>query len=139
MSPEDEDIVFHIPSNLPRIFVHNKIDLTNSQPALIEDGKISHVYISAKHMLGINVLRDKLLQLIGWQNNQGDAFTARTRHLDAMRLTVTHIDNAFANWEDLDLLAEELRYAHSALGTITGDFSVDDLLGEIFSKFCIGK
>ena len=84
-------------------------------------------------------MRAKLLALIGWDNSAGDVFLARTRHLDAMRLTVKHIDNAFANWQELEILAEELRYAHTALSSITGEFSADDLLGEIFSKFCIGK
>jgi tRNA modification GTPase len=56
-----------------------------------------------------------------------------------MRIAVTHIDNAFSNWQSLEILAEELRYSHTALSSITGEFSADDLLGEIFSKFCIGK
>jgi tRNA modification GTPase len=76
--------------------------------------------------------------MIGWSNPLGDIFVARTRHLAAIQLTVKHIDNGFLYWESLELLAEELRCAHNALSAICGTFSNNDLLGEIFSKFCFG-
>lgn len=135
----EQQIINELPPHMPVIYVHNKIDLTGV-PAqiLVENGQVN-VYLSAQQRLGLDNLRNKLLELIGWENNQSDVFLARTRHLDAMRVTVAHIDCAFSNWEQLDILAEELRYAHTALGTIVGEFSADDLLGEIFSKFCIGK
>lgn len=134
----EQQIINNLPANLPIIYIHNKIDL-DAESARLEETNGTHIYISAKLKLGLDLLRDKLLSLIGWENNQSDVFIARTRHLDAMRLTVEHIDNAFANWEQLEILAEELRYAHTALSSIVGEFSADELLGEIFSKFCIGK
>lgn len=139
MSDEDCQILDKLPAELPRIFVHNKIDLSAGIASITENESGTQVYISAKLNLGINLLRQKLLSLIGWENSASDVFLARTRHLDAMRVTVNHIDNAFSNWQSLEILAEELRYSHSALSSITGEFSADDLLGEIFSKFCIGK
>ena len=139
MSKEDTQILDKLPTELPRIFVHNKIDLSSGTASVIESESDAQVYISAKLGLGIDLLRQKLLSLIGWENSASDVFLARTRHLDAMRTAVTHIDNAFSNWQLLEILAEELRYSHTALSSITGEFSADDLLGEIFSKFCIGK
>lgn len=139
MSDEDRQILDKLPAELPRIFVHNKIDLSAGVASITESESGTQVYISAKLNLGINLLRQKLLSLIGWESSASDVFLARTRHLDAMRLTVAHIDNAFSNWQSLEILAEELRYSHTALSNITGEFSADDLLGEIFSKFCIGK
>ncbi len=139
MSEEDTQILSKLPAELPRIFVHNKIDLSSGTASVIEGESGAQVYISAKLSLGIELLRQKLLSLIGWENSASDVFLARTRHLDAMRIAVAHIDNAFSNWQSLEILAEELRYSHTALSSITGEFSADDLLGEIFSKFCIGK
>ena len=139
MSEEDTQILGKLPTELPRIFVHNKIDLSSGTASVIESESDTQVYISAKLDLGIDLLRQKLLSLIGWENSASDVFLARTRHLDAMHIAVTHIDNAFSNWQSLEILAEELRYSHTALSSITGEFSADDLLGVIFSKFCIGK
>ncbi len=139
ISQTESDIINSITTQMPIIYVHNKIDLTNQVAKLEEIDNSIHVHLSAQTKDGLNLLTDKLLSIIGWENNQSDTFIARTRHLDAMRITVTHIDNAFNNWSELEILAEELRYAHTALGSITGEFSADDLLGEIFSKFCIGK
>lgn len=139
ISFEDHQILSKLPVGLPKLFIHNKIDLNGQLPRIDEQDGSVQIYLSARERLGIDLLRNKLLALIGWNNSAGDVFLARTRHLDAMRLTVEHIDTAFTNWQSLEILAEELRYAHTALGSITGEFSADDLLGEIFSKFCIGK
>lgn len=138
MSDEDQQILIQLPPQLPKLFIHNKIDLTGQTPQIIS-GADTQIYLSAREQIGVDLLRGKLLELIGWENSSSDVFLARTRHLDAMRMTVQHIDNAFTNWQHLEILAEELRYAHTALSGITGEFSADDLLGEIFSKFCIGK
>ena len=139
ITKEDNDILLQIPEHIIRIYVHNKIDLTGKTHQIkIENGE-THVYISAKKNLGIEELRKQLLDVIGWQRSGENTFTARTRHLNAMQKAVKHIDSAFSHWEQLEILAEELRYAHSALGEITGEFSADDLLGVIFSEFCIGK
>ena len=138
-TPEDKDILAQIPSNIPRIFVHNKIDLTNKNASvgLVKDD--INIFISAKNLIGIDLLRDEILKSVGFSNNTCDVFIARTRHLDAMKKAVAHIENSFNHWQNLELLAEELRYAHINLTQITGEFNADDLLGEIFSRFCIGK
>jgi tRNA modification GTPase len=99
--------------------------------------------ISARRGDGLEALRQRLLALAGWQQAGDGLFMARERHLQALRRVGEHLDQAHehlaARAEHLDLLAEELRLAQQALGEITGEFSADDLLGEIFSRFCIGK
>jgi tRNA modification GTPase len=99
--------------------------------------------ISARQGDGLEALRQRLLALAGWQHAGDGLFMARERHLQALRRVGEHLDRAHdclaARAEHLDLLAEELRLAQQALGEITGEFSADDLLGEIFSRFCIGK
>lgn len=136
---EDQKILETLPQNLSRIYVYNKIDLTRSRSRITQEGNDCQIYISARENLGIDLVRGKLLSLIGWDSRSSGVFLARTRHLTAMRKTVMHIDNAFNDWDNLEILAEELRYAHNCLAEITGEFSADDLLGEIFSRFCIGK
>lgn len=99
--------------------------------------------LSARTGAGLEALRDKLLELAGWHAPPEGLFIARTRHVQALRRTREHLERAtdLAAQRDaaLDLLAEELRLAHDALGEITGQFTSDDLLGEIFGRFCIGK
>ncbi len=138
ITPEDEKILAEIPVNIPRIFVYNKIDLINQNIPIKQDDR-TNIYISAKMDLGIDHLRSTILECVGFDSNNHDTFIARTRHLDAIQKTINHIDTAFSNTQNLEILAEELRYAHTDLGDITGEFSSDELLGEIFSRFCIGK
>ena len=127
--------------------------------ALRQGGRLLHIYnkvdaapeaqapqglaLSAKTGEGIATLRARLLELAGWHAQPEGLFIARTRHVQALRRTAEHLDRAGALAAQantaLDLLAEELRLAHNALGEITGAFTADDLLGEIFSRFCIGK
>jgi len=99
--------------------------------------------LSARTGHGLQALREALLQRAGWHASPEGVFIARARHLDALQRTRSHLERAEAHADApdpaLDLLAEELRLAHNALGEITGAFSADDLLGEIFSRFCIGK
>jgi tRNA modification GTPase len=99
--------------------------------------------VSARTGAGLDALRERLLELAGWHAQPEGLFIARTRHVQALRRTGEHLRRAReqADRRDaaLDLLAEELRLAHDALGEITGAFTPDDLLGEIFSRFCIGK
>lgn len=127
-----------IPDNLPRLFVINKIDLMN-QSARIEtrDGE-TYIYLSAKTDEGIDLLRDKILQLMDWHAESG-VFMARERHLQALSQAQEGLFRATAASAQLELFAEELHFAQNALSAITGEFTPDDLLGEIFSRFCIGK
>ncbi len=92
---------------------------------------------------GLDALRHRLLELAGWHARPEGLFIARTRHVHALRRTRSHLAEAQAQAAladaALDLLAEELRLAQNALSEITGEFTADDLLGEIFGRFCIGK
>ncbi len=119
------------------VHVFNKAD---AAPAVRE---AVGILLSARTGDGIDALRARLLALAGWHAQPEGLFTARTRHVQALRATREHLGQAAEQAERadaaLDLLAEELRLAHDALGEITGAFSSDALLGEIFSRFCIGK
>ncbi len=131
-------VLDRLPKSVPRIFVHNKIDLTG-EVARIEEGDQSvHVYLSAKTGAGVEALQNQMLAMIGWHQEAG-VFMARTRHLEALAQARTHLTLGVQQQLELELLAEELREAQFALNTITGEFAADDLLGEIFSRFCIGK
>lgn len=125
--------------------VVNKIDQLQ-QPARVEQDENYHrVYLSAKTGEGIELLREHLKKIAGFSlNGSEDVFMARTRHLEALRLTRQHIETGVAHLQNEnnktpELLAEELRLAQLALEEITGRYSSDDLLGKIFSEFCIGK
>lgn len=145
ITPEDRAILASLPPGLGLIVVHNKTDLLESAP----DSTVStatattDIWVSAKTGAGIGLLQQRLLEMIGWQPSAGEgAFMARQRHLSALTTAQTHLEAACALAKSLDqveLFAEELRLAQLALSSITGEFSADDLLGEIFSRFCIGK
>ncbi|MEK9770820.1 MAG: tRNA uridine-5-carboxymethylaminomethyl(34) synthesis GTPase MnmE [Nitrosomonadales bacterium] len=125
----------------PYIWVLNKIDLSNEKPGTFEHQGKSVVSISAKHNLGIEFLEEeilKVLQLDDLDSNEFQ-FSARKRHLVSLNHIVNNVDNALNLLYDPSLLAEELSQAQQELSKITGEFSPDDLLGEIFSRFCIGK
>ena len=96
------------------------------------------ISLSAKYGEGIELLRQQLLKIAGWHPAE-DVFIARERHLRALADTRKHIETALARLPELELFAEELRLAQAALASITGKFGADDLLGEIFGRFCIGK
>jgi tRNA modification GTPase len=120
------------------LHVFNKSDAPGATPSS------SGLRISALTGEGLADLRRALLERAGWHASpQGDVYIARTRHVQALRRTGEHLASAqaLAARADaaLDLLAEELRLAHHALGEITGRWSADALLGEIFGRFCIGK
>ena len=133
-----------LPPTTPVIDVWNKSD---SAPADVPAGVIVHgrssVVISAKTGDGLQSLRQQLLQVVGWQSAPEGIFMARERHVQALHEVDSQLTRAteqlFAKQPALDLLAEDLRQAQRALSQITGEFTPDDLLGEIFSKFCIGK
>ena len=134
----DREILARLPENLARITVYNKIDLAGrpcERHAEVDGVAIS---LSAKQGQGIDLLRAELLRIAGWHPAE-DVFIARERHLRALQETQQHLAYARQRLPHLELFAEELRLAQNALSTITGEFSSDDLLGEIFGRFCIGK
>ncbi|WML89070.1 tRNA uridine-5-carboxymethylaminomethyl(34) synthesis GTPase MnmE [Thiothrix lacustris] len=136
--PENAAILARLPPHLPRITVHNKVDLSGKQPG--KQGE--HLYISAKQSLGIEELRAELKTRMGYQGEAEDTFIARRRHLQALAETQAAVERAEYQLREFnagELMAEELRQAQDTLGQITGRFTPDDLLGEIFSSFCIGK
>ena len=134
LTEEEQKILTRLPA-IPRITVHNKIDLYDESPRVAGE----EVWLSAKTAAGMDLLQQKLLELAGWQASGEGAFMARSRHLDALGRAASHLQRAREAKAQLELFAEELRLAQSALSEITGEFSADDLLGEIFSSFCIGK
>ena len=136
--------IMNLPTNMPVLTVVNKIDLSDEDPRIEHIEKNSVIYLSAKTGSGIALLRKKLLDMAGWRfNNAGEGlFMARQRHLLALSNAKKHLEYALTYTQDeyqLELLAEELRLAQDALSAITGRFTADDLLGEVFSHFCIGK
>ncbi len=134
----DRKILSELPSETPRLCVMNKIDLTKETPRAETRLGVEYIYLSAKTGAGIEILREKLLALIGWHNEAG-VFMARARHVRALLQAQAHLDRAALEVKRSELFAEELRLAQESLNSITGEFSSDDLLGEIFSRFCIGK
>jgi len=139
----DENIVAAFPQGIPVIRIWNKIDLSGHKPSVDPQADATNVYLSAHEHIGIDLLRGELLRIAGWQQTGESLFLARERHLIALRSAREHLRVAAAHAEQtdqsLDLFAEELRLAQLQLSSITGEFSSDDLLGVIFSRFCIGK
>ena len=142
----DRDILARLPERLQRITVYNKIDLAGRAPERHDEhdahGDAVAISLSAKANQGIELLRAELLRIAGWHQAE-DVFIARERHLRALAAAADHVAAARAVVEGrfpaLELFAEELRLAQQSLGEITGEFTADDLLGVIFSRFCIGK
>jgi tRNA modification GTPase len=124
-----------VPSGMPFVRVENKIDLVAGKPGFRDDV----IHLSARTGEGVSALREWLLETAGWKPQAEGLFMARRRHLEALREAREHLASAAAPGQALELMAEELRLAHRAVGRITGEVSADALLGEIFSRFCIGK
>ncbi len=135
LTDSEQGIIDQLPAGLPRLLVHNKCDLLDEIPPASND----ELYVSAKTGFGIEQLQDSLLGLGGWQGHDSSLFMARERHLQALRDAGQSLELAEQSAGVLELLAEHLRVGQQALNTITGEFGADDLLGEIFSHFCIGK
>ena len=129
-----------VPDTIPCIEVHNKVDLTRAGDAM--DERSRKVWVSAKTGQGLDQLTRLVKHIVGVSQNQEGAFSARTRHLDALKRTQDHIrvgSEQLRQYNAPEILAEELRLAQRSLGEITGEYLPDDLLGAIFSSFCIGK
>jgi tRNA modification GTPase len=165
----ERELARRLEKGVPIVRVYNKIDLAGTAPRLERAGSartvagravagnetnddeicregdrsVSSVWLSAKTGSGIDLLRALLLELAGWQPGGESTFIARERHLVALRATQGHVEAAESHAREraqqLDLFAEELRLAQDRLNEITGEFTADDLLGVIFSRFCIGK
>ena len=138
MAEADMAIARRMPPGLKRLRVMNKIDLMGREAAREEGADETVLWLSARTGDGIDLLRSAILELAGWHHPTESAFLARERHLSALRTAQSHLVAA-AQAAQLEFLAEELRLAQEQLSLITGEFTADDLLGEIFSRFCIGK
>jgi tRNA modification GTPase len=151
---QEADVLLHISDGLQQtgtagkrataagaqvIHVHNKIDLTGDVARSETVAGETHVWISARYGSGIELLKDAILRAAGGETLSEGVFTARQRHIDALRLAAGHVDQALARVSTPEFAAEELRLAQEALSRITGEHVADDLLGEIFARFCIGK
>ena len=136
-----EHIEEPVPEGVPVTIVRNKIDLRDDRPGIVE-GERPVVMLSARTGEGLDALRERIRDLAGFRDLGEGAFTARRRHVEALHDAHGHFEAGRAALRDAragELLAEELRLSQQALGTITGEFTADDLLGRIFSDFCIGK
>ncbi|MFV2030581.1 tRNA uridine-5-carboxymethylaminomethyl(34) synthesis GTPase MnmE [Neisseria sp. S1] len=138
-------ILESLPGSLKKIEIHNKIDLSGDSASVSDgidtlSGADTVIKISAKHKQGLDLLKQALLKQVGWQGESESLFLARSRHLNALHTAAAELENAaLCGNHQIELLAEHLRLAQVACNEITGEFTADDLLGVIFSRFCIGK
>jgi tRNA modification GTPase len=141
----EDRITEQLPPGVPVLHVFNKADLVAAPAGApgVASETLNGIPLSAHTGQGLEALRQALLQQAGWQAAPEGLLIARARHVQALRQCQQHLalaqQHAAVRDAALDLMAEELRLAHQALAQITGEFSSEDLLGEIFSKFCIGK
>jgi tRNA modification GTPase len=132
----------HLPESIPVTIIHNKCDLANRPVGTQEAGGATIVTLSAKTGAGMDYLKQHLKQAMGYEASSEQPFIARRRHLEALRQGQELLEQGQRQLRDSgagELLAEDLRQCHNCLGEITGAMSSDQLLGEIFSNFCIGK
>ncbi len=139
VGPREAEILAKLPESLPVAWVYNKIDVHGQPAARLQQDRHALIKLSAMTGEGVELVREWLLETAGWQPSGGGVFMARARHLVALRAVDSHLERAALPDLPFELFAEELRLAQQALSTITGEFTPDDLLGEIFGKFCIGK
>ncbi|ADW76021.1 MULTISPECIES: tRNA uridine-5-carboxymethylaminomethyl(34) synthesis GTPase MnmE [Rahnella] len=136
------EFMARLPASLPIVVVRNKADITGEALGQTEVNGHSLIRLSARTGDGVDLLRDHLKQVMGFNHNMEGGFLARRRHLQALEQAAQHLvqgkDQLLGAWAG-ELLAEELRLAQQSLSEITGEFTSDDLLGRIFSSFCIGK
>jgi len=137
----DHEIDARLPEGVPVLWAFNKIDLAGVPAARVDAEDGVEIFLSAATGEGIDLLRSELLRIAGWEAHGEEVFLARERHLEALREGRERVALALARAREdaLDLMAEELRLAQEAVNRITGEFGADDLLGVIFSRFCIGK
>jgi tRNA modification GTPase len=131
-----------LPEHIGVTRIFNKIDSSGRAAELIENDSETDIALSAKTGEGIDILKNHLKQCMGYEQSNEGRFMARRRHIDALENADQHLQMGRYNLIELqagELLAEELRMAQQKLNEITGEFTSDDLLGKIFSSFCIGK
>ncbi|MEX1213753.1 tRNA uridine-5-carboxymethylaminomethyl(34) synthesis GTPase MnmE [Saccharospirillum sp.] len=136
------DFVHRLPANAAITVVRNKIDLTEESPGLSTEKSQAVIRLSARDQIGLDALRAHLKHLMGYESAREGGFIARRRHLEALHQAQAFLQSGEAQLLGAaagELLAEDLRLAQNALSEITGEFTSDDLLGRIFSSFCIGK
>ncbi|MEO5676390.1 MAG: tRNA uridine-5-carboxymethylaminomethyl(34) synthesis GTPase MnmE, partial [Usitatibacter sp.] len=136
---EDLALRARLPRTVALARVVNKIDLEGGNPGRSDVGGETVLRISAKTGAGVAELRAWLLEIAGWRPHGEGVFLARERHLVALEAAKESLEASSKASQAIELQAEELRITQEALGRITGEVSADDLLGEIFSRFCIGK
>ncbi|MCW8830246.1 MAG: tRNA uridine-5-carboxymethylaminomethyl(34) synthesis GTPase MnmE [Gammaproteobacteria bacterium] len=139
---EEKNIVDSFSKDLGITFVHNKIDKNKAVPQLVElENNTTDIFLSAKTGAGIELLKQHLKKCMGYENRLEGKYMARRRHLEAIEQAEQNLELADLNLKHKqgELVAEELSQAQNQLASITGEFSSDDLLGRIFSDFCIGK
>jgi tRNA modification GTPase len=137
--PWERELAHRLPKGLPSARVINKIDLAGISPGREETAQGAILSVSARTGAGIDLLRRWLLEMAGWQPHGEGLFLARARHLDALAAAQGRLAIAASTTQAFELFAEELRLAQRDLGRITGEFTADALLGEIFTRFCVGK
>jgi tRNA modification GTPase len=135
----DDSISARLPKGVERLIIENKCDIAHLDPTRFVAGDHVHVRLSAKSGEGVDLLRTELKRVSGWSGSGEDVILARERHIQALVCADERAVLAEELLGQLELCAEELRLAQGALAEITGEFSADDLLGRIFSSFCIGK
>ncbi|WP_301099298.1 tRNA uridine-5-carboxymethylaminomethyl(34) synthesis GTPase MnmE [Otariodibacter sp.] len=136
------DFLARLPKNIPVTIIRNKVDLTGEAEGLMEMPEFSMIRLSAQTKVGVDLLRDHLKKSMGYQSSTEGGFIARRRHLVALDTAAEHLERGHIQLTQFhagELLAEELRLVQNALSEITGQFTSDDLLSNIFSSFCIGK
>jgi len=139
--PEIDSVINTLPTGLNITKVYNKIDLLNIEPEITQTEQGSQIYLSVKKNMGMALLINHLKESVGFSGETDDVFIARKRHIDALIDGQQSVGNALEQLKNQagELVAEDLRQAQNSLAEITGIFSSDDLLGRIFSSFCIGK
>ncbi len=138
----NQQLMAQFPESIDITLIHNKIDLADKIPSINHSEHQTEIFLSAKKNTGIELLKDHLKQCMGYQSAGEGTFMARRRHLEAIQKAIQNVENGLQQLQEYsagELLAEELRLAQNALSEITGEFTSDDLLGRIFTSFCIGK
>lgn len=142
LSKARAEFLTKLPTDIPLTIVRNKIDLSGEREGVSEEGGYQVIRLSAQNHSGVQLLREHLKQAMGFQTGIEGGFLARRRHLEALEKAAEHLQIGLQQLTEFhagELLAEELRLVQGNLSEITGQFTSDDLLGNIFSSFCIGK